>query len=135
VTIDATTLAAYAGTYTFYSTSSRDMQVPREFGGLGLNVAIEQGIVKVKSPIPGMPAAKAGIMAGDIITHLDDAATQGLSLGQAIEKIRGTRQHPGSSKDRTQGAGRADRTVARPRPESDLKDSPIFESPTRTASC
>ena len=43
----------------------------------------------MKSPIPGMPAAKAGIMAGDIITHLDDAATQGLSLGQAIEKMRG----------------------------------------------
>jgi C-terminal processing protease CtpA/Prc len=65
------------------------MQVPRELGGLGLDVAMEQGIVKVKSPIPGMPAAKAGIMAGDIITHLDDAATQGLSLGQAIEKMRG----------------------------------------------
>jgi hypothetical protein len=89
VTVDAATLSAYAGTYTFYSTSSRDMQVPREFGGLGLDVAMEQGIVKVKSPVPGMPAAKAGIMAGDLITHLDDAATQGLSLGQAIEKIRG----------------------------------------------
>jgi CubicO group peptidase (beta-lactamase class C family) len=89
VTVDAATLSAYAGTYTFYSTSSRDMQVPREFGGLGLDVAMEQGIVKVKSPVPGMPAAKAGIMAGDLITHLDDAATQGLSLGQAVEKIRG----------------------------------------------
>jgi hypothetical protein len=89
VTIDAAILSAYAGTYTFYSTSSRDMQVPRAFGGLGLDVAIEHGIVKVKSPIPGTPAAKAGIMAGDLITHLDDAATQGLSLGQAIEKIRG----------------------------------------------
>jgi hypothetical protein len=65
------------------------MQVPREFGGLGVEVAIEHGLVKVKSPIPGMPAAKAGIMAGDLITHLDDAATQGLSLGHAIEKMRG----------------------------------------------
>jgi hypothetical protein len=89
VTIDAATLSAYAGTYAFYSTSSRDVQVPRAFGGLGLDVAIEHGLVKVKSPIPGMPAAKAGIMAGDLITHLDDATTQGLSLGQAIEKIRG----------------------------------------------
>jgi CubicO group peptidase (beta-lactamase class C family) len=89
VTIDAATLATYAGTYTFSSTSSRDMQMPREFGGLGVNVAIAGGRVKVVSPIQGMPAAKAGIMAGDIITHLDDAATQGLSLGQAIEKMRG----------------------------------------------
>jgi C-terminal processing protease CtpA/Prc len=89
VTIDAATLAAYAGTYTFSSTSSRDMQVPREFGGLGVNVAIEGGLVKVVSPIQGMPAAKAGIVAGDIITHLDDVVTQGLSLNQAIEKMRG----------------------------------------------
>jgi CubicO group peptidase (beta-lactamase class C family) len=87
--IDQAALAAFEGTYRLGSPSSRDMQVPREFGGLGLDVAMEQGIVKVKSPIPGMPAAKAGIMAGDIITHLDDAATQGLSLGQAIEKMRG----------------------------------------------
>jgi CubicO group peptidase (beta-lactamase class C family) len=89
VTIDAATLAAYAGTYTFSSKSSRDMQVPREFGGLGVNVAIESGLVKVVSSIQGMPAAKAGIVAGDIITHLDDVATQGLSLNQAIEKMRG----------------------------------------------
>ena len=89
VTIDAATLAAYAGTYTFSSTSSRDMQVPHEYGGLGVNVAIEAGLVKVVSPIPGMPAAKAGIMAGDIITHLDDAGTQGLPLNQAIERMRG----------------------------------------------
>jgi len=89
VTIDAATLAAYAGTYRLGSLSSRDMQVPREFGGLGVNVAIEGGLVKVVSPIQGMPAAKAGIMAGDIITHLDDVATQGLSLNQAIERMRG----------------------------------------------
>jgi CubicO group peptidase (beta-lactamase class C family) len=88
-TIDTAALSAYAGTYTFSSTSSRDMQVSREFGGLGVDVAMEHGLVKVKSSIPGMPAAKAGIMAGDIITHLDDAATQGLSLNQAIEKMRG----------------------------------------------
>jgi hypothetical protein len=88
VTIDAATLAAYAGTYTFSSTSSRDMQVPK-FGGLGVDVAVEQGLVKVRSAIQGMPAAKAGIMAGDIVTHLDDAAIQGFSLGQAIEKMRG----------------------------------------------
>ncbi len=89
VKIDADTLAAYAGTYRLEAFNSRDMQVPREFGGLGLDVAIQGGLVKVVSPIQGMPAAKAGIMAEDIITHLDDAATQGLSLKQAIEKMRG----------------------------------------------
>jgi CubicO group peptidase (beta-lactamase class C family) len=89
VRIDADTLAAYAGTYRLGSFSSRDMQVPREFGGLGVDVAIEGGLIKVVSPIPGMPAAKAGIMAGDIITHLDDAAMQGVSLSQAIERMRG----------------------------------------------
>jgi CubicO group peptidase (beta-lactamase class C family) len=89
VMIDAATLAAYAGTYTFSSTSSRDRQVAREFGGLGVDIAMEQGLIKVRSPIQGMPAAKAGIMAGDILTHLDDVAIQGVSLNQAIEKMRG----------------------------------------------
>ncbi|WP_334501688.1 serine hydrolase [Bradyrhizobium sp. AZCC 1678] len=90
VTIDPTMLAGYEGTYTFgLSTSSRDKQALGALGGLGVDVAMEQGVVKVLSPIRGMPAAKAGIMAGDIITHLDDAAIQGLSLNQAIEKMRG----------------------------------------------
>jgi C-terminal processing protease CtpA/Prc len=89
VTIDAATLAAYAGTYTFASTSSRDRQEAREFGGLGVDVAIEQGLVKVKSTFPGMPAAKAGIIAGDIITHLDDVAMQGLPLSESIARMRG----------------------------------------------
>jgi C-terminal processing protease CtpA/Prc len=65
------------------------MQTPRAFGGLGVNIVIEQGVVKVRSAIPGTPAAEAGITPGDIITHLDDAATQGLSLNQAVEKMRG----------------------------------------------
>ena len=89
VRIDVETLAAYAGTYRLGSSSSRDMQALREFGGLGVDVAIERGLVKVVSLIRDMPAAKAGIKAGDIITHLDDVAIQGLSLSQAIEKIRG----------------------------------------------
>jgi CubicO group peptidase (beta-lactamase class C family) len=89
VTIDAATFATYAGTYTFGSTSSRDRQETRGFGGLGVNVAIEQGLVKVKSTIAAMPAAKAGVIAGDIITHLDDAAMHGLALSQVIAKMRG----------------------------------------------
>jgi CubicO group peptidase (beta-lactamase class C family) len=87
--IDQAAFTAFEGTYRLGSPSSRDMQVLREFGGLGVDVAMEHGLVKVKSPIPGMPAAKAGITAGDIITHLDDVAIQGISLNQAIEKMRG----------------------------------------------
>jgi CubicO group peptidase (beta-lactamase class C family) len=87
VKIDADTRAAYAGAYRLGSSSSRDM--PREFGGLGVDVAIERGLVKVVSPIPGMPAARAGIMANDIITHVDDEPLQGLTRDQAIGMMRG----------------------------------------------
>ncbi|MBI4275880.1 MAG: S41 family peptidase [Rhizobiales bacterium] len=71
--------------------SFRDMQVQTrgEFGGLGIEVTMEEGLVKVVSPIDETPAAKAGVMANDIITHLDDEAVQGLTLNQAVEKMRG----------------------------------------------
>src|SRR5207302_1190210 len=71
--------------------SFRDMQVQTrgEFGGLGIEVTMEDGLVKVVSPIDDTPAAKAGVMANDIITHLDDEAVQGLTLNQAVEKMRG----------------------------------------------
>jgi carboxyl-terminal processing protease len=71
--------------------SFRDMQVEThgEFGGLGLEVTMEDGLVKVVTPIDDTPAAKAGIRAGDIITHIDDEAVQGLPLNQAVEKMRG----------------------------------------------
>src|SRR5213596_745741 len=71
--------------------SFRDMQVQTrgEFGGLGIEVTMEDGLVKVVAPIDDTPAAKAGVMAGDIITHLDDEAVQGLTLNQAVEKMRG----------------------------------------------
>ncbi len=73
------------------SKSFRDMQVQTrgEFGGLGIEVTMEDGLVKVVSPIDETPAAKAGIQANDIITHLDDEAVQGLTLNQAVEKMRG----------------------------------------------
>jgi len=92
VKIDAAVLAAYAGTYTFSSTSSRDKQDPdgaRGFGGLGIDLAAENGRVKVVSVMPGAPAAKAGVTANDIITHLEDEPLQGLSLDRVIEKMRG----------------------------------------------
>ena len=71
--------------------SFRDMQVQTrgEFGGLGIEVTMEDGLVKVVAPIDETPAAKAGVMANDIITHLDDEAVQGLTLNQAVEKMRG----------------------------------------------
>jgi len=70
--------------------SFRDMQVQTrgEFGGLGIEVTMEDGL-KVVSPIDDTPASKAGIMANDIITTLDDEAVQGLTLNQAVEKMRG----------------------------------------------
>ncbi len=71
--------------------SFRDMQVQTrgEFGGLGIEVTQEDGLIKVVAPIDDTPAAKAGIRAGDIITHLDDDAVQGLTLNQAVDKMRG----------------------------------------------
>jgi carboxyl-terminal processing protease len=71
--------------------SFRDMQqqTKGEFGGLGIEVTMEDGLIKVVSPIDDTPASKAGIMANDIITNLDDEAVQGLTLNQAVEKMRG----------------------------------------------
>ena len=71
--------------------SFRDMQVQTrgEFGGLGIEVTMEEGLIKVVSPIDDTPASKAGIMANDVITNLDDEAVQGLTLNQAVEKMRG----------------------------------------------
>src|SRR4249920_1952259 len=69
----------------------RDLQMETrgEFGGLGIEVTMEDGLIKVVSPIDDTPAAKAGVMANDIITKLDDEQVQGLTLNQAVEKMRG----------------------------------------------
>jgi carboxyl-terminal processing protease len=69
----------------------RDMQVQTrgEFGGLGIEVTMENGVVKVVSPIDETPAAKAGLQANDLITHLDGEQIVGLTLEQAVEKMRG----------------------------------------------
>ena len=71
--------------------SFRDMQVQTrgEFGGLGIEVTMEDGLIKVVAPIDDTPAAKAGVLANDIITKLDDEQVQGLTLNQAVEKMRG----------------------------------------------
>ena len=69
----------------------RDMQVQThgEFGGLGLEVTQENGIIKVVSPIDDTPAARAGIKSGDLITTIDNTTVQGLSLNDAVDKMRG----------------------------------------------
>lgn len=69
----------------------KDMRVQTkgEFGGLGIEVTMEGGYVKVVSPIDDTPAFRAGIEPGDLITHLDGKAVQGLTLSQAVEKMRG----------------------------------------------
>src|SRR5579884_2493385 len=71
--------------------SYRDMQVQTrgEFGGLGIEVTMEDGLIKVVAPIDDTPAAKAGILANDLITKLDDEQVQGMTLNQAVEKMRG----------------------------------------------
>src|SRR5712675_2479097 len=60
-----------------------------EFGGLGIEVTMEDGVVKVVAPIDDTPAAKAGIMSGDIITQIDDDSIQGMTLDQAVAKMKG----------------------------------------------
>ena len=69
----------------------REMQVQTkgEFGGLGIEVTEEDGLIKVVSPIDDTPAAKAGIQANDVIVAIDDQSTQGLTLDQAVDKMRG----------------------------------------------
>ncbi len=69
----------------------RDMQVTTrgQFGGLGIEVTMEDGLVKVVTPIDDTPAAKAGVQAGDLIVKLDDEDVKGMTLQQAVDKMRG----------------------------------------------
>jgi carboxyl-terminal processing protease len=69
----------------------REMQVGTqgEFGGLGIEVGMEDGFVKVISPIDDTPASRAGVMAGDLIVKLDDASVKGMTLNDAVKQMRG----------------------------------------------
>ncbi|MES2074439.1 MAG: S41 family peptidase [Pseudomonadota bacterium] len=69
----------------------RDMReaVAGKFVGIGIEVAMEDGYIKVVSPIEDSPAFKAGIKAGDLITRIDGAAIKGLNLDEAVKKMRG----------------------------------------------
>jgi carboxyl-terminal processing protease len=86
----------------------KEMQVQAKgtFGGVGLEVTIEDSLVKVVSPLDESPAARAGVLPGDLITAIDGAPVLGLSLAQAVSKMRGdvnsvvtlTIQHKGEAK-------------------------------------
>jgi carboxyl-terminal processing protease len=71
--------------------SYKDMQQQTrgEFGGLGIEVTMENGLVKVVSPIDDTPASRAGVKPGDLITHLDGTQVMGLTLAEAVERMRG----------------------------------------------
>ena len=69
----------------------KDMQIQTkgEFGGLGIEVTMENGVIKVVSPIDDTPASKAGLQSGDLIFALDGEPVQGMTLQDAVEKMRG----------------------------------------------
>ncbi|MFH1157669.1 MAG: S41 family peptidase [Pseudomonadota bacterium] len=68
---------------------SMSIQNKGEFGGLGIEVTMENGVVKVVSPIDDTPAARAGIQSGDLIVEIDGKQVIGMTLSEAVEKMRG----------------------------------------------
>jgi carboxyl-terminal processing protease len=85
--------------------SYREMQkeTTGEFVGLGMEVTLEDGLIKVVAPFDDTPAAKAGIQANDAITTLDDEPVHGLTLEQAVDKMRGPADSPIKLKIRRKG--------------------------------
>src|ERR671939_1970209 len=69
----------------------RELQVGTqgEFGGLGIEVGMEDGFVKVVAPIDDSPAARAGVKSGDLIVKLDDSSVKGMTLNDAVKRMRG----------------------------------------------
>ena len=84
-----TSLDPHSGYLSAKNFADMRVQTKGEFGGLGIEVTMENGFVKVVSPIDDTPAAEAGLEPGDYITHLDGDAVLGLSLSEAVEKMRG----------------------------------------------
>ena len=78
--------SSYLDTKSF---SDMQVQTKGEFGGLGIEVTMEAGLVKVVSPIDDTPAFDAGVKAGDLISHLDGEPVLGLTLSEAVERMRG----------------------------------------------
>ena len=79
------------------------VQTRGEFGGLGIEVTMEDGLVKVVTPIDETPAARAGLLANDVITQIDDEQVQGLTLNQAVDKMRGPVNSTVQPQDHAQG--------------------------------
>jgi len=85
------------------------MSVESEFGGIGIQITIQDGQLKVLSPLVGTPAYRAGIIAGDRIVEIDGQSTEGLTLDEAVRRLKGkegtqvtlTVQHPGRNKKET----------------------------------
>ena len=84
-----TSLDPHSNFLTSKNYSNMRVQTKGEFGGLGIEVTMENGVIKVVSPIDDTPASRAGLEPGDLITHLDGDTVQGLTLGQAVERMRG----------------------------------------------
>lgn len=84
-----TALDPHSGYLTAKSYQDMQVQTRGEFGGLGIEVTMEQGLVKVVSPIDDTPAFRAGLQPGDFITHLDGEQVMGLTLAEAVERMRG----------------------------------------------
>jgi carboxyl-terminal processing protease len=76
--------------------------VESQFGGIGIQVSIEGGKLKVLSPLVGTPAYRAGIHAGDVITHIEGASADGISIDEAVRKLKG---QPGTEVKITVQAG------------------------------
>lgn len=70
-------------------TKAMSVQNRGEFGGLGIEVTMENGVVKVVSPIDETPAARAGVQSGDLIVEIDGQQVMGMSLNEAVDKMRG----------------------------------------------
>lgn len=71
------------------SFADMETQTKGEFGGLGMEVSLDKGLVRIMSPIDDTPAYKAGLQTGDFITHIDGISVVGLSLNEAVKKMRG----------------------------------------------
>lgn len=84
-----TDLDPHSGYLSKKSFQEMQVQTKGEFGGLGIEVTMENGLVKVVSPIDDTPAYKAGIEAGDYISEIDGEAVMGLTLSEAVDKMRG----------------------------------------------
>ncbi len=84
-----TSLDPHSGYLDKQHARSMEIQTKGSFGGLGIEVTMEDGWVKVVSPIDGTPAARAGLQPGDLITKLDGKAVMGMSLQEAVKKMRG----------------------------------------------